>query len=122
MMLGLAMQTYGDVLVDQQEILTYLADILIDLYSADSAVLRARSVENHAAGPFHAAAARVFVNDAAMRVDAAARQALAAMLDGDGLRTMLAALRRLLKAPPINTTALRRRLADEAVARCGYIF
>ena len=57
-----------------------------------------------------------------MRIDASARQALAAMAEGDTLRTMLAALRRLLKVTPVNTVALRRRLADEAVARGGYIF
>jgi hypothetical protein len=67
-------------------------------------------------------AARVFVNDAAMRIDASARQALAAMTQGDTLRTMLAALRRLMKFVPIDTVTLRRRLADEAVARGGYIF
>ena len=57
-----------------------------------------------------------------MRIDGCARQALAAMTDGDTLRTMLAALRRLSKVTPVNTVALRRRLADEAVARGGYIF
>jgi hypothetical protein len=51
-----------------------------------------------------------------------ARQALAAMLGGDSLQTALAALRRLLKVTPVNAVALRRRLADEAVARGGYIF
>ena len=56
----------------------------------------------------HADAARVFVNDAAMRIDASARQALAAMVDGDTLRTMLAALRRLLKVD-----------ADQHRRRCG---
>ena len=70
----------------------------------------------------HADAARVFVNDAAFRIDASARQALAAMADGDTLRMMLAALRRLMKVAPINTVALRRRLADETVARGGYLF
>ena len=64
----------------------------------------------------------MFVNDAAMRIDAAARQALATMTEGDTLRTMLAALRRVLKVSPINTTALRRRLADATVAHGGYIF
>ena len=54
-----------------------------------------------------------------MRLEASARQALAAMVEGDTLRTMLAALRRLFKMTPINTAALRRRLADEAVARGG---
>ena len=70
----------------------------------------------------HADAARVFVNDAAMRIEASARQALAAMLDGDTLRTTLAALRRLFRQMPVNTAVLRRRLADEAVARGGYLF
>ena len=67
-------------------------------------------------------AARVFVNDAAMRVEASAKQALAAMAEGDPLRTMLAALRRLLKATPVNTVALRRRMADAAVSHGGYPF
>ena len=40
MALGLAMQTYRDKLGDQQEVLTFVADILIDTYAADSAPLR----------------------------------------------------------------------------------
>ena len=67
-------------------------------------------------------AARVFVNDAALHIDASARQALAATVDGDTLRTMLAALRRLIKVTPVNTVALRRRLADETVTKGGYPF
>ena len=124
MVLGLAMQTYGEKLADQQEVLMHLADILIDVYSADSAVLRASAAldQKIARASLHQDAARAFVNDASMRIDAAARQALATMAEGDALRTTLAALRRLLKWSPINATELRRRLADEAVARKGYIF
>jgi hypothetical protein len=44
------------------------------------------------------------------------------MVAGDTLRTMLAGLRRVLKVTPIDAVTLRRRLADEAVARGGYIF
>ena len=44
------------------------------------------------------------------------------MADGDTLRTMLAALRRLMKVTPVNTVVLRRRIADATVARGGYIF
>jgi hypothetical protein len=124
MVLGTAMQRFGEKLTNEQEVLTYAADILIDVYSAESAVLRAidaarRRLSN--AAP-HADAARVFVNDAAARVEAAARSALAAMAEGDVLRTQLAALRRLLKVTPVNTVSLRRRLADETTARGGYIF
>jgi hypothetical protein len=63
----------------------------------------------------------VFVHDAGLRVEAAARSALAAMADGDTLRTLLAALRRILKVSPVNTVALRRTLADTAVAEGKYI-
>ena len=51
----------------------------------------------------------------------AARSALAAMADGDTLRTLLAALRRVLKVTPVNTVALRRQLADTTVERGRYI-
>jgi hypothetical protein len=54
-------------------------------------------------------------------VEASARSALAAMAEGDTLRTLLAALRRVLKVTPINTVALRRVLAEAATARGGYI-
>ena len=124
MVLGLAMQTYREKLGDEQEVLMHLADMLIDVFSADSAVLRAQAALGRRVtqADLHGDAARVFVNDAALRIDASARQALAAMADGDTLRMMLAALRRLMKVAPINTVALRRRLADETVARGGYLF
>ena len=124
MMLGLAMQTYGEKLTDEQEVLMHVADIVIDVFSAESAVLRAAAASGRRAqrADLQVDAARVFVNDAALRIDAAARQALAAIADGDTLRTMLAGLRRLLKVTPINTVVLRRRLADEAVARGAYPF
>jgi len=122
MVFGLAMQTYGQKLTDEQEVLMHLADIAIDVYSAESATLRAQSstARKTPRASLQVDAARVFVNDAAMRIDASARQALAAMVEGDTLRTMLAALRRVLKITPINATALRRRLADETVSRGGY--
>jgi hypothetical protein len=43
------------------------------------------------------------------------------MAEGDTLRTLLAALRRILKTSPVNTVAMRRALADAVVARGGYI-
>ncbi len=124
MVAGTAMQRYGQKIEQEQEVLSLLADLLIDTYAAESAVLRAqdaaaRTLQN---AELHADAARVFVNEAAGRIELAARNALAAMADGDTLRTQLAALRRLLKVTPANTVVLRRRLADAAVAKGGYIF
>jgi alkylation response protein AidB-like acyl-CoA dehydrogenase len=124
MVLGLAMQTFGAKLTDEQEVLMHTADILIEVFAAESAVVRATAA--HAGqlprAELHVDAARVVVNDAALRIDASARQALAATVDGDTLRTMLAALRRLNKVTPINTAALRRKIADETVSRGGYPF
>ena len=119
MVLGTAMQTYGEKLADEQEVLLAAADIIIDVYASESALLRALQARRSS---FHEAAARVYINDAAGRVDASAKTALAAMAEGDTLRTLLAALRRLLKVTPINTVALRRQLADATVERRTYLF
>ena len=122
MVFGVALQTYGQKLGDQQEVLTWLADMCIDVFGAESAVLRAKASVVAAPGraPLHADAARIVVNDAMSRVETCSRQALAAMTQGDTLRTMLAGARRLFKWTPIDTVTLRRRLATEAVARRGY--
>ena len=118
MVLGTAMQTYGAGLADEQEVLTRAADVIIDVFAAESTLLRASA----AGGPLHEAAARVFINDAAARVEAAAKDALAAMTEGDMLRTLTAALRRLLKVTPVNTVALRRELAAALADRRVYPF
>jgi alkylation response protein AidB-like acyl-CoA dehydrogenase len=118
MVLGTAMQTYGEKLADEQEVLMAAADIVIDTFASESALLRAAQ----AGGELHGAAAKVYINDAAARVEHSAKTALAAMAEGDTLRTLLAALRRLLKVTPVNTVVLRRLLADATVERRSYIF
>ena len=124
MVAGTAMQRYGTKIEQEQEVLSYLADILIDTYAAESAMLRARDAVTRKApnAEMHLQAASVTVNEAAGRIELAARSALAAMAEGDVLRTQLAALRRLMKVTPVNTVAMRRALADATVASGGYIF
>jgi alkylation response protein AidB-like acyl-CoA dehydrogenase len=118
MVLGTAMQRYGEKLTDEQEVLCHAADIVMETFAAESALVRAAQ----AAHALAADAARLVVSDGAARVEFSARQALAAMTDGDMLRTLLAALRRLMKVTPVNTVALRRRLSDAALARTAYPF
>jgi alkylation response protein AidB-like acyl-CoA dehydrogenase len=124
MIAGLALERYGRGIEEQQEVLLWLADILIESFAADSAVRRAAQAvaTGHPAGPLHADAACAFVSGAAYRVESAARETLAAMAEGDALRTQLAALRRLLKLAPANTVVRRRRLAADATARGRYPF
>jgi alkylation response protein AidB-like acyl-CoA dehydrogenase len=122
--LGSAMQRFGASLTDEQEVLLWLADLVIETYAAESAVLRAAQAmqAGRTDAALHDAAATVVVNDAALRVDTTARQVLAALSEGDALRTNLAALRRLLKVTPADTVRARRLLADRTVERGAYLF
>jgi hypothetical protein len=122
--LGTAMQTHGDKLPDQQEVLCFTADIIIDTYVAESSLLRV--LQSVADDPrrteLHEAAARIVVQTAAGRVEASAKEALAALAQGDGLRTLLAALRRWLKFVPADLVSARRLLASETGQRRKYAF
>ncbi len=124
MILGTAMQKYGEKLSDEQEVLTAAADVIIDVFAAESALLRALDAKERglANADLQLDAARAIVSEAGNRIEVTARRGLAAMAEGDMLRTQLAALRRLLKLTPVNTIAVRRRLADETVSRGSYIF
>lgn len=124
MMLGLAAQTYGDQLAHEQEVLTLTSDVLIDAFGAESAVRRAEQAlaARHPVGDTHVDAASVAAHDAAQRAEASARVAVAAMLEGDALRTALSAIRRVAKPEAVNTVAARRRVADAVLDRQGYPF
>ncbi len=119
MVLGTAMQTYGEKLTDQQEVLTLAADIIIDVFAAESVRLRAAQIPGNRSA-LGVAAAEVYIADAAGRIEIGARTALAAMCEGDTLRTFLAALRRVLKPTPIDTVARRRQIADVIIDRKAY--
>ena len=125
MTLGTAAQKYMMKLGDQQEILMGIADVIMDTYAMETAILRARKL---AASQGETAAARyvemtqVFCNDAVERIDTKAKSTLAGMSEGDELRTLLAALRRFTKLQPMNTIAARQRIADEMIAANRYIY
>ncbi|MBM3749632.1 MAG: acyl-CoA dehydrogenase [Acidimicrobiia bacterium] len=124
MVLGLAMQTYGAAIEQEQEVLMLVSDILMDAFVAESAVLRAErsAAQSHPAAALQHDAAMILVHDAGLRIDAAARTAIQTMTTGDTQRTMLAALRRILKVTPVNTIAARRRLADAVIEKKAYLF
>jgi alkylation response protein AidB-like acyl-CoA dehydrogenase len=120
MVLGTAMQRFGERLADEQEVLMLTADLAIDTYATESALLRAEGAVRGgvAHADVHEAIAVVAAADAAMRVEMHAREAIAALTDGDTRRVTLAALRRVLKAPPVDTVARRRAIADHVLV-CG---
>ncbi len=124
LLLGLASQTYGAALAEQQEVLMRVTDTLIDAYAADSATRRAGVAARvrPAAAALHADAATVIAHDAAARVEANARVAITAMQEGDAMKTSLAGLKRILKIEPVNTIAARRRIGLAMAERKAYVF
>jgi len=123
MTLGLAVQKYGQALSDQQEILGLFADIAMEVYALESALIRTRkhaSSKGEDAVRLQAAAVRCFAQDALDRVDISARRLLSALEEGDTLRTYLAVLKRFTKRDPANTVALRRLVAAAAIDKGGY--
>jgi Acyl-CoA dehydrogenase, C-terminal domain len=122
--LGTAMQTFTTSLPDQQEVLSFTSDILMDAFIAESSLHRARQAmaEDSARSSLHEAAARIVVHTAVHRVDASSREAFAAMAKGDMLRTLLAAQKRWLKVTAANLVAARRVVADDLVQRRRYSF
>jgi alkylation response protein AidB-like acyl-CoA dehydrogenase len=126
MVLGTAAQKYMMALADQQEVLLNCADIIMEAYQMETAVLRAKKV---AAAKGEEAAARyvdmasVYCNDAIQRIDMKARNTIAAIAEGDEGRTLLVALKRFTKNnSPINTIAARQKIADDLIAANKYTF
>jgi len=120
---GAATQKYMQAIQDQQEVMGAIADIVIETYAMESAVLRAQKIaerngENAASLPI--AMTRVYLSQAMEKIEAAARKVIAAVADGDMLRTQLAILRRLAKHEPFNTIELRQQIAQKIIERGKY--
>jgi butyryl-CoA dehydrogenase len=120
---GAAMQKFREKLGEEQEIVAGLANVVMEVYSMESALRRAQkaTAKRGDAGP-QADAMRALVYDSADRLEKQARTVLAAVAEGDMLRTQLAVLKRFTKREPVDTIALRRRVADAVQAADRYPF
>jgi len=119
---GSASQKYMNGLADQQEVMAALADIILEVYAFDSALARARKLAG-AKSPQAALAAemtRLYAATAFHIIESAARQVIAAVAEGDMLRTQLAIFRRLVKHEPADTIALSRTIARAAIEAGRY--
>jgi hypothetical protein len=123
MCLGTAVQKFGQGLEEEQEVLGHFADVAMETYALESAVLRAQkraAAQGEDKARLQEAAVRCFAQDALDRVEASARRLLSAVEEGDMLRTYLAALKRFTKREAANTVALRRQVAAAAIEAEGY--
>jgi len=115
---GSATQKYMQAIQDQQEIMGAIADMTIETYAMESAVLRTQKLVE-AKGEQEArlaiAMTRIYMTQAMEKIEAAAKRVIAAVAEGDMLRTQLAILRRLAKHEPFNTIELRQQVAKRAI-------
>ncbi|HEY6350722.1 MAG TPA: acyl-CoA dehydrogenase family protein [Candidatus Angelobacter sp.] len=124
MLAGAASQKYMMALSDQQEILGAIADMVIETYAMDSVVLRTRKLierEGEARSQHAVAMTQVSLALSLNKIEAAARKVVAAVAEGDMLRTQLVILRRLFKYEPFNTIALTQQIANRVIEAGKYV-
>ncbi len=121
--LGAVAQELGEKLkapMEHEEVLSFLSDMIMDVYAMESCVLRAEKIEasgDEGKTAFAADLTGIICDQAIHHMDIKARETLAAVMSGDTLATSLAGLRRVVKHQPLNTVELRRRSADLLIDR-----
>lgn len=124
MLAGAASQKYMMAIADQQEILAAIADMVIDIFAMDSVVLRTQKLierQGELKSQVAVAMTQVSLAKAMDNLEASARKVLAAVAEGDMLRTQLVILRRLFKYEPFNTIALTQQIANRVLEAGRYV-
>ena len=108
-------------LKEEQEILMNCADMFIDLYAAESMLLRVQKLagmEKPHPQEVYDAMLKVFIHDATARMTRNATDALASFAEGDLLKTFLMGVKRFTKYPAVNVK-VKRRLVAEVLRKAG---
>lgn len=122
---GAAAQKLMAKLESEQEILMNIADMAIETFLSESALLRLMKrteIEGEAATALQADIVRTYLYDAADRINKFAKDAINSFGEGDEQRMMLLGIKRFTKAAPVNTKEARRRIADRLIAENKYIW
>ncbi|MFN3996604.1 acyl-CoA dehydrogenase family protein [Algoriphagus sp.] len=122
---GKAAMALQDRIEDEQEIMMNLADLMIEIYAAESGILRAEklvSIKGEAACSNQIAMSQVYLSEAVNKINDAAKEAIASFTKGDEQKIMLMGLKRYTKADLVNTKELRRQIADYMIAQGKYPF
>jgi cellobiose-specific phosphotransferase system component IIA len=115
---GSAAQKFGVKLSDEQELLARTADLAMLAYTAESTYLRALKevkAKGEDAAAIAVAAAQITCETAMSQAELIAREATAALAEGDVLMTMLAGLRRLSRRTSANTIALKKMIGNKMI-------
>src|SRR5882762_10054053 len=122
---GAAVQKFMAKFADEQEILMNLADILIEIYAAESCLRRVEkliSARGAKACEIHKEMAMIYLHQAVEKAASAGKQAIYGFAEGDELRLMLLGLKRFTKIDPYNLKEARRKVANHAIEKGEYPF
>lgn len=122
---GKAAMTLQDRIEDEQEIMMNLADVMIEIYAAESVLLRTEKLvhlRGEAACGAQIAMSKIYLYEAIDKVEAAAKEAIVSFAKGDEQKVLLMGLKRFTKPDFINTKELRRQVADVMIAEGKYPF
>ncbi len=126
MVAGKAVQTFTTTLSEEQEIMMNIADMLIEIYAAESTILRTEKMigmKGEEACKLQKNAALVYLHEAVEAVGKAGREAITSFTTGDEMKVMMMGLKRFTKVnKPINPKALRREIAEAMTSKNEYVF
>lgn len=121
---GLGAQNLGMALKDNQFVLTGMAEMVLQVYVMESAVLRAQKVQTLNVSDEH----KAFVEKAATLgayaafniLEQQAKEVLCAVEKGDSLSTVLAGMRKLVRRPNVDMIGMRQEIAQYIIEKEGY--
>jgi alkylation response protein AidB-like acyl-CoA dehydrogenase len=116
-LLNVASKKFGDSIEEQQEVVAGITDVLMNAFALESATLRAKKTSKENAADM----AAVFADETVESIKASAQTVLAACSEGDALRAHLDVIRGLTAAEPVNSIALRRKIAGCLLQAGKYI-
>lgn len=123
---GQATNSLGEKLEREQELLMHLADILIEIYAAESTLLRTEKLlaeKGEEAVNYQRAVSTVYLYEAVERIQAAGKEAILSFATGDEQKFLLLGLKRFTRyGEQINPTKLRRDIAQALIAEGKYFF
>jgi alkylation response protein AidB-like acyl-CoA dehydrogenase len=125
MVAGAAAQKYMLELEQQQELLMNLADMAMDVFTAESTVLRTEkliSIKGEDACADQIAMTKCYTHDAMERTYTAGKHALASFAEDDMLVMMHMGVKRFTKYPLLNTIKLRKQIAAKLIEENGYCY
>ena len=122
---GMAVQKFMQKLADEQEIIMNLTDMLIEVYTSESAILRTQklaAMKNEAGLQPYIDMTQAYVSDSLERINVYGKHTISSFADGDELKMLTLSLKRFTKFDLVNTTKLRRNIANRMIEANGYCF